>query len=302
MIVKYETPGGWDVIHGREWTTHHHLDVGLATAIEAIRHSHFDGVVPMILTDWILDYHFARHMRYKTHSRRWISKPPGVWRLYPPGLPVRQDTRRSALPLHAMWIRFHGGDKVGLHRLVDNPTGLALFEDPTGWLTDRVRAIAIKGDSLGESDYTHVLSQFMDILHHLLNSPCIRPGVYRLKAPEVLPTLDPLVTRANEYLLAHHQEPLTLGQIAKALHVSISTLHRRYGAATGESIAQTLILFRVSKVKQLLSRGLSVAEAADCTGFYDQFHLSKTFRRIEGISPREFIKQLKATVTHQRPP
>lgn len=293
FMKRYATPGGWEVIHGHEWQRHNTLDLALVTAIEAVRFRHFDGKDSMSHENWILDYHFARRMRVRTASSRWRQRAEGTWHLYGPGVDWYQDSRQSKLPLHALWIRFHGGEKLGLRRLVDNATSMARIKDPGGWLTEHVRALAMLGDQNREDDYPKVLTGLTEIIYRLLHSQIVKPGDYVLETPSDSRLQDPLVTKVNEYLVAHLHETLTLSTLARTLHTSISTLHRRYAATSKESITQTLLRLRIARVKKLLVQGATVAEAAHSTGFYDAHHLSKTFRRLEGIPPRQFIYRLR---------
>lgn len=290
-----QTPAGWEIFRGREWPTHEALDLALASAVEGRRFSHFSTDKLIHVDHWILDYHFSNNIRFRTTKSRWQPRIPGTWHLYPPKVPWFQDTRKTKLPLHAIWIRFHGGEKIGISRLVDNPLGIARFHDPGGWLMERVSALATLGDLQDEREYPQALMGMMEIIQKLLHSPCTNVGEYTLDVPGTSQPQEPLVAKVNEYMVAHLHEPVTLAKMAKELHTSISTLHRRYTASTKQSIAQTLIRMRLSRAKQLLIEGTTVAQAAEGTGFADPFHLSRTFRRLEGIPPREFLSRLRRT-------
>lgn len=291
-VMTSTTPNGWQLIHGREWLIHRSLPLGLSTAIEAIRSTHFERAMIRHEEDWVLDCHFARRFRFRTHGRRWRVRKPGTWHLYPRGLAWQQDTRGSALPLRAIWIRFSGAEKLGLCRLTDNPSGMAVIHDPTGYLEKEVRQLAIMGDQVGEERYSDVLKSLMDIIGHLLRSKELTVGEYVLDE-DLVAFQDPLIAKINTFLEAHIHEPLTLSDIAKQLRVSISTLHRRYDNVMRESIRDALTRMRITRVKQLLSQGMTVGEAANQTGFCDLYHLSKTFRRREGLPPSEFIARIK---------
>jgi len=43
--------------------------------------------------------------------------------------------------------------------------------------------------------------------------------------------------------------------------------------------------------KSLLLKGEKLITIAEMTGFYDEYHLSKTFKKQTGLSPRTFKKQ-----------
>ncbi len=47
---------------------------------------------------------------------------------------------------------------------------------------------------------------------------------------------------------------------------------------------------RINKSKPLLLSGLSIADVAEKMGFYDACHFSKTFKKLVGMSPGEYVK------------
>jgi AraC-like DNA-binding protein len=293
MAVR-RTPGGWEVIHGRGWPIHETIELGIVSALDARRFFHFAPDVELKSDMWILDYHFTDVIRFNPNEMGFRRRKSGVWHLYPPNVMFRLDTRRSRLPLHALWIRFHGAEKLGLERLVDNPLRMAQILDPEGFLMEKMRGLTLLADAGGNENYPQAMVGLIEIIQRLLQGQKEKTGVYSLTISGKFQKQDPLVLQTQQYLVAHLHERITLGRIAKELHTSIPTLKRRYSAREKESITQTLIRMRIGRVKQLLHEGVTVAEAAEKTGFFDPFHLSRTFRRLEGIPPREFLERMKS--------
>jgi AraC-like DNA-binding protein len=69
---------------------------------------------------------------------------------------------------------------------------------------------------------------------------------------------------------------------------------------TGESPMMTLTRMRIHLAKTLLLQGHRLKLVADQTGFWDQYHLSKTFKQHEGISPREFCRRQAKHLGHSQ--
>jgi AraC family transcriptional regulator len=65
---------------------------------------------------------------------------------------------------------------------------------------------------------------------------------------------------------------------------------RQFKAATGLPPHQYVIVRRVERAKQILQGGgeLSLAEVAAHAGFSDQSQFSQHFKRLVGITPRQF--------------
>ena len=71
----------------------------------------------------------------------------------------------------------------------------------------------------------------------------------------------------------------------------MSTYHcaHQFKRATGLPPYQYVITRRVERAQQLLREGdLSLAEIAARAGFSDQSHFSRHFKRLVGVTPRQF--------------
>jgi AraC family transcriptional regulator len=92
-----------------------------------------------------------------------------------------------------------------------------------------------------------------------------------------------------EYVEEHLAGP-TLEQMAAVAHLSAYHFARQFKAATGLPPHQYVILRRVERAKQLLQAGtdLSLAEVAADAGFSDQSQFSHHFKRLVGVTPRQF--------------
>lgn len=97
------------------------------------------------------------------------------------------------------------------------------------------------------------------------------------------------VRRSIEYIHANFAGEIRLKDIASAAGMSMFHLSRTFRASTGVTLHCYLTRARVEKVKALLLESdQSLAIIADETGFSDQSHMSKTFKRFTGTTPRLF--------------
>jgi transcriptional regulator GlxA family with amidase domain len=82
---------------------------------------------------------------------------------------------------------------------------------------------------------------------------------------------------------------LQLADIAAAVGMSVSGFAHNYKRQTGLSPMAMLRRMRVEAVKSHLMRErLTLEQIANETGFADAFHLSRTFKEVTGVSPRQF--------------
>lgn len=101
-----------------------------------------------------------------------------------------------------------------------------------------------------------------------------------------LDTRAQLVRRAVAHVKARAHEPLTLGSVARAVHVSPNYLTGLFKAETGVSLGRYILEERMARARTLLGRpGASVKAVALELGFTDPFTFSRAFKRVTGLPP-----------------
>jgi AraC family transcriptional regulator len=99
------------------------------------------------------------------------------------------------------------------------------------------------------------------------------------------------VSDALEFIHSNYARELSLTDIAAAAHLSPFHLARLFKQCLGVSPHQYVIQVRVNSARWLLSAGSgerSLAEVASAVGFADQSHLTRHFKRVTGVTPRQF--------------
>jgi AraC family transcriptional regulator len=96
--------------------------------------------------------------------------------------------------------------------------------------------------------------------------------------------------RAVVEYVEEHLAGLTVGQMAAVAGLSVYHFARQFRTATGLAPHQYVILRRVERAKQLLQAGtdLSLAEVALHAGFSGQSVFCLHFKRLVGVTPRQF--------------
>ena len=97
------------------------------------------------------------------------------------------------------------------------------------------------------------------------------------------------VSRVCEYIAAKACENITLGELAGVAHVSPYHLLRVFRKKMGITPHSYQVQLRVDEAKRLLRRGLPISDVAVATGFFDQAHFSKQFKRYVGVTPGQFL-------------
>ena len=85
------------------------------------------------------------------------------------------------------------------------------------------------------------------------------------------------------------KEQLSVEVLAEVLGVSLSKLKRIFSQYSLIGVHEYFLGFKVSYAKQLLSQGESVTRVSELAGFNNQNYFSSSFKRVTGISPKDYI-------------
>ncbi len=90
----------------------------------------------------------------------------------------------------------------------------------------------------------------------------------------------------------NYMVPLTVEQLAGRNCVSASTLSRLFRTHLGQSPMEYVIRQRMKHARQLLLENkLPIKEIAGRAGYHNALYFSSEFRRVSGLSPREFRRR-----------
>lgn len=91
----------------------------------------------------------------------------------------------------------------------------------------------------------------------------------------------------------HYSEKILIETVAEKMGYSKFYFCAKFRAATGITYHAYLNGVRISKACLLLKNNFSVAEAADKCGFCDSSYFISAFKKIKGITPRQYINSIK---------
>ena len=100
---------------------------------------------------------------------------------------------------------------------------------------------------------------------------------------------------AADYISRNLSAALSVDVISAAAGVSSAHLERLCRRATGMSVIQYCRQKRMERAKELLREGrLTITAVAAATGFISVHYFSRTFKAVEGMSPRDYVKSIKS--------
>ena len=96
---------------------------------------------------------------------------------------------------------------------------------------------------------------------------------------------------------SYHSSQLSVARIADELSLDRRYLVRLFKEKTGMGIQEYIISVRMENAKTLLQNGFSVNRTADMVGYHDSFNFSKMFKKLFGISPKQYAQANRKTTT-----
>ena len=107
----------------------------------------------------------------------------------------------------------------------------------------------------------------------------------------------PDVAAALDYIEQRYHMPMTVAEIAEAVHVSVNTLERHFDEVLHMSPSVYLKKKRLGIAAELLYRGETVSEACRKSGFGDYSGFIALFRKAYGTTPLQYQKQNRSNKT-----
>ncbi len=236
---------------------------------------------------WALEYHSkdAGFVELQNEPGKLRKRRANSVHIYAPGCCYREDTRKADLPLEENYFMFTGGESCGFEHLMDIELSCAFLQDIEGKVGNLMRKAGEFCEINGERAFWKVQAIFMEIIQLLISARKTNEGEWNISSD------NDEINFADEveaYLRKNVSNNIRTSDIAHYMKVSESSLNHRFKSDTGISPIARLIEIRMEFAKSLLLKGEKLTTIADMTGFYDEYHLSKTFKKQTGSSPREF--------------
>jgi AraC family transcriptional regulator len=102
-----------------------------------------------------------------------------------------------------------------------------------------------------------------------------------------------VLRRSIEFIQTHLETNLRLSDLAREAGISPSHLIRSFRQSTGKTPYQYLLHQRIERARSLMREHRTpLTQVALASGFADQHHLARVFRRITGVTPSSYRRSL----------
>ncbi|MEO1393985.1 MAG: AraC family transcriptional regulator [Cyanobacteria bacterium J06634_5] len=117
---------------------------------------------------------------------------------------------------------------------------------------------------------------------------------YTIEQPTAKPSKScrKAIVLAQEHLRSHYERDVSLDDLAAVAGLSRFHFCRLFRQEVGVSASTYQTQLRLAAARKLLAQGHSISETAIATGFYDQSHFGKHFKRHVGTTPAKYSSQI----------
>jgi LacI family transcriptional regulator len=112
------------------------------------------------------------------------------------------------------------------------------------------------------------------------------------RSTDVFAVDDQMVARAMQFMVRHGSELFRVDDVVAALPITRRSLERRFRATLGRSIDEEIWRLRLDRAKRLIvGTNSTIGSIAVASGFSNDKHFHKVFRRSVGMTPLAFRRQ-----------
>jgi AraC-like DNA-binding protein len=237
---------------------------------------------------WHEDYHLCFHtggygaLRYRGTS--WPN-PPGSLNLVEPG-EVHSNTADRPRGCDFLKLDFDPAWFRAVSDQVASADDIPAFAQPTTFESATVQSfVRLHRTLTNGADRIEKQSELLSFLAMLLQRhqrtrATLRPAGRDARA----------VRLVKDFLIENYREKVDLAQLSALTGLSPFHLTRVFAREAGMPPHAFLNQVRIARAKTMLRRGAPIARVALETGFADQSHFTRTFRRMVQIPPGAYLK------------
>lgn len=101
------------------------------------------------------------------------------------------------------------------------------------------------------------------------------------------------IKKVAEFIEFNYSKKISISGIAKYVGLNRSYLCSIFKEYLNMSLQEYLMLFRINKACELMNNNiLTIGDISRSVGYDDPLHFSKVFKKIKGISPKEYRKKV----------
>ncbi len=213
--------------------------------------------------------------------------------IIPPECPhytrYKRDCRRFSVYFRVKDVDEEVRVKILPHITGDSPW---IFRVPAAWQGDLMKMIdRMDAEERLQDEKSGIMRRFL--LQEFLVQ-CARHGLIEEESPADIHTDVDGILQAAKYMTGHYEQKLTQDMLAKISGYSPNYFSRRFKETTGMGAHEYLQIIRLKNAaEKLRTTEESVLEVALSVGFNDANYFKDAFKKMYGLSPRNYRKSTR---------
>ena len=202
------------------------------------------------------------------------------------------------------------GDRTGAKEILNSILGTILFHNPGQLGVLKVRMLELlsilsRAAVEGGVDVNILLGKNLDYVNKVINigtqedlcawiSTALNDFIELVYSSQDARKVSQ-VRPAINYIDANYDKAVSLSEISRACHLSISRMSHVFKEQMGITVVEYMTNVRIERAKEfLLGTDLNCTEICFQVGYNNQSYFTRTFKELVGITPRQFrVKNLR---------
>ena len=195
------------------------------------------------------------------------------------------------------WVHFTGSDVKNILRSYNIPMDDPIFYSGASSTYSYLFKEMIHELQTCKTGYEDLLTMYLRQIFLLVQR------TRQEERPTVSTYIQEEMEFARRYFNEHYNEPISIQEYAESRNMSVCYFQRNFKQIVKHTPMQYLLTIRVNNAASLLeTTDYSMAEIAAIVGYEDPLYFSRLFRKIKGVSPRDYrnlVKDGAKESTHQ---
>ena len=186
------------------------------------------------------------------------------------------------------WVHFTGGDVKNILRSYNIPMDDPIFYSGASSTYSYLFKEMIHELQDCKTGYEDLLAMYLRQIFLLVQR------TRQEERPTVSTYIQEEMEFARRYFNEHYNEPISIQEYAESRNMSVCYFQRNFKQIVKHTPMQYLLTIRVNNAASLLeTTDYSMAEIAAIVGYEDPLYFSRLFRKIKGVSPRDYHNLVK---------
>ncbi len=100
------------------------------------------------------------------------------------------------------------------------------------------------------------------------------------------------VEKIMKYIAENYSKNISTAEIADSVDLSVNYAGKMFKEATGKSIPEYLLNYRMKKAKKMLENGAKLDTVCQSVGYFDKRYFRRIFKQYYGMSVGDYVKSL----------